>query len=113
MEGEIKIKSRTVKKHTVIKSKGRFVTFVVFMAVMLAGLMTFGLNMTSSVDAIEDSNFKTIEVEYGDTLWDIAAINKSEDTDIREAVYAICKENDISASDLKPGMEILIPIDKI
>ena len=107
------MKSSAVRKRTVIKSKGRFITFVVFMAVMLAGIMTFAWNMTSSVDAIEDSNFKTIEVGYGDTLWDIAALNKSEDTDIRRAVYAICKENDITASDLQPGMKIVIPIDKI
>ena len=107
------MRSNTVTRRTVIKSKGRFATFVIFMAVMLAGLMTFALNMTSSVDAIEDSNFKTIEVKYGDTLWDIASLNKSEDTDIRQAVYAICEENNITASDLKPGMEILIPIDKI
>ena len=107
------MKSSTIRKRTVIKSKGRFITFVVFMVVMLAGIMTFAWNMTSSVDAIEDSNFKTIEVGYGDTLWDIAALNKSEDTDIRQAVYAICKENDITASDLQPGMKIVIPIDKI
>ena len=113
MEGEIKMKNNRARKHTVIKSKGRFVTFVIFMAVMLAGIMTFAWNMTSSVDAIEDSNFKTIEVGYGDTLWDIAALNKSEDTDIRQAVFAICKENDITASDLQPGMKIVIPLDKI
>ncbi len=113
MEGEIKMKSSTVRRHTVIKSKGRFVTFVVFMVIMLAGIMTFAMNMTSSVDAIEDSNFKTVEVGYGDTLWDIAAVNKSEGTDIRQAVYAICDENDICASDLQPGMKIVIPMDRI
>ena len=107
------MKSSTVRRHTVIKSKGRFVTFVVFMVIMLAGIMTFAMNMTSSVDAIEDSNFKTVEVGYGDTLWDIAAVNKSEGTDIRQAVYAICDENDISASDLQPGMKIVIPMDRI
>ena len=107
------MKSYANTRHTVIKSKGRFAMFVIFIVIMLTGLLTFMINMNSDVEAVEKSNFKTVPVEYGDTIWDIAAENKSEKTDIREAVYAICQENDISASDLQAGMDLVIPVDKL
>ena len=48
-------------------------------------------------------------VDNGETLWSIANNYKSEDTDVREAIYMICQANDISADQLQSGMKLVIP----
>ena len=91
-----------------IKSKFRFITFVVVIACMAVGIFGFASGLNTSVAITEPQN-QQIEVAAGDTLWDIANDYKSNDTDTRYAVYQICKANDISAEDLQAGMVITIP----
>ena len=91
-----------------IKSKFRFITFVVVAACMAVGIFGFATGLNASV-VITVPQDQQIEVIPGDTLWDIANDYKSAKTDTRYAVYQICKANDISAGDLQPGMIITIP----
>jgi hypothetical protein len=53
----------------------------------------------------------TVEVSAGDTLWEIADHVKSDDTDIRKAVYEICQANDIQDGSIQSGMILTIPED--
>ena len=60
-------------------------------------------------------NYKTIYVAQGDTLWTIASEeqennNYYEDEDIRDIIYDIKNINNLSASDLKVGQELKIPV---
>ena len=48
------MKSYANTRHTVIKSKGRFAMFVIFIVIMLTGLLTFMINMNSDVEAVEN-----------------------------------------------------------
>lgn len=91
-----------------IKSKFRFITSLIAMFGILIG----GFNMITGSDtslALTKPQYTEVTVCYGDTLWEIADTYKDDDTDPRRAVYEICKANDISASDLTPGMVILVP----
>ena len=101
------MKEQRGKKYR-IKSKIRFVTFLVVIACISFGIFGFASGLNTSV-AITMPQDQQIEVVSGDTLWDIANDYKSNKTDTRYAVYQICKANNISASDLQPGMIITIP----
>lgn len=59
--------------------------------------------------ALTKPQYTNVTVSYGDTLWDLAETYMDDGTDLRQAVYEICKCNDINASDLTPGMTIKIP----
>jgi nucleoid-associated protein YgaU len=93
-----------------VKSKFRFITFIVVTAFLTIGLFTAvtGLNVST---ALTKQDTVKVTVESGDTLWNIAKEYKSNNTDTRKAVYEICHVNDIDASDLTPGMVLVIPSD--
>lgn len=101
------MKTKSRKKYR-IKSKFRFITSIIIML----GLAIFAFNVLSGLHvstALTKPQYIIAKVAYGDTLWDIAGRYKSEDTDIRKAVYEISAANDIEASELKPGMTIKVP----
>ena len=93
-----------------LKSRRRFTIFIAM--IMVIGVMisnTFlGLNDVSSMTK---KNYIEIEVQHGDTLWDLAREYMHENKDIRRAVYTLRQVNGIAAHELKAGQTILIPID--
>ena len=97
----------TMKKRLVIKSKFRFCTFIFIVVMLITG--TFGLVSAKAVD-INQPETVTVNVQPGDTLWDIAKDNTAENVDIREYIYDICQLNDISADQLYSGMTIKLPV---
>lgn len=100
-------KNQKRKKYR-IKSGFRFVTSLIIML----GLLITGFNFLSDMyesTALTKTEYTTVEICYGDTLWDIANTYKSNNTDTRKAVYKIREINNIDASDLKPGMTISVP----
>lgn len=99
---------KTHKKYR-IKSKFRFVTFLVIVIGLSVGLFGYitGFDISTALSKPADS--KTIEIAAGDTLWDIADRYKSRNTDIRKAVYLISQENGISDGCIQEGMIINIP----
>lgn len=95
-----------MKKRLVIKSKFRFFTFI-FITLMLI-TCSFGLVNAKAVD-LDNENFKTVNINSGDTLWNIAEEHVADNMDIRECVYDICQLNDITADQLYSGMTIKLP----
>lgn len=83
---------------------------MIVMACMAVGIFgaVSGLDISR---ALTKPQYTEVEIVYGDTLWNIANTYKSDDTDTRRAVFEICKENNIEASDLAPGMVISVPQD--
>ncbi len=92
-----------------IKSNFRFITFIVIVLGLAIGAFGFitGSNEAIALDIPKDS--VTVEVTAGDTVWDIAEHFKSDDTDIRKAVYEICQTNDIADGSIQSGMILTIP----
>lgn len=92
-----------------IRSKFRFVTFIVILALMIIGGINFATGLGESQATTVDE-YTTYIVGYGDTLWDIADQFRDDRTDVRQAIFVISEVNDINAEDLVPGMELMIPV---
>jgi len=99
----------TTKKHYRIKSRTRFTAFVVIMILMSVTSVNsmLGLYDASSLTAQE---YIDVEINTGDTLWDIAATYMPDDVDTRRAVHKLCSINDISANEIYPGQTIKVPV---
>lgn len=98
----------TTKRYR-ITSKVRFTTFMVIVMLLFAGIITtvLGFNNASSLTEIQ---YEQVQVDHGDTLWSIASEHMPSDMDVREAVYKICKTNDVTAETLCSGQVLMIPV---
>ncbi|MGI6765613.1 MAG: LysM peptidoglycan-binding domain-containing protein [Lentihominibacter sp.] len=92
-----------------VKSKFRFITFIVIMLGLTIGAFGIVSGLYTST-ALTVPEYTTVQIEAGDTLWDIAGEHMDDGTDPRRAVYEICRVNDINAGDIKPGMILSIPV---
>jgi len=100
----------TYRRRYRIRSKARFITFLVIMTFMVIGGIGFVTGSYESTATTTDE-YTTYTVGYGDTLWSIAEEYKSDRTDVRQAVFVISDINGIKAEELAPGMELTIPVD--
>jgi len=91
-----------------IKSKIRFTLFITIMLVIMISAIGTVIG-TNTVDSLTKNTFTEIQVQSGDTLWDLANEFGPDDKDIRKVVYEICKLNNISADGIFPGQKLLIP----
>lgn len=62
-------------------------------------------------DAHESAPSQTVEVVYGDSLWDIAQRYAAKGLDTEETVRLIREWNDLDSGLLTPGMELVVPSD--
>ena len=98
-------------RHYRIINRGRFICFVLAVILIFCFVIMGILNSSAAKEKV-DMRYIKVEIEEGDTLWALAKVYGSEDKDIREIVYDICKINGIKASDLRPGQIIMIPEDQ-
>lgn len=96
------------KKRYRIKSRLRFTAFVVVMmlAVLTGANGVLGIYDAASLTKIE---YKTVSIENGDTLWEIAA-EYMPNTEIRRAVHKLCTINNLEAGQIYPGQIIKVPM---
>ena len=98
----------SVKKKYQIKNKFRFTIFITLL--LLFSSVTFGTAFgLNTSESLTKPAYYEIQIEAGDTLWDLAKIYGSKDQDIRRSINTICKVNNISPEDIYPGQYILIP----
>ena len=92
-----------------IKSGIRFSLFIaVSMLILVMISNTFlGLDNASSLTQHE---YMEIEIQTGDTLWDLAGEYMSGYNDVRRAVYTLKEINGIEAHELRAGRTLLIPV---
>lgn len=91
-----------------IKSKKRFFIFIVICMVIFTAIFNGIIGGYEAVASDKTQDYISVNVQPGDTLWDIAQNYMPEDMDTREAVYIIKKINDIESS-IAEGQTIYIP----
>lgn len=101
---------RNTRVRVRIRSKFRFITFLIIVLGLTVGMFGFVTGMNESTASMTQ-DYTSITVDVGDTLWDIANSVNHKNTDTRIIVHAICQLNDIQAGDLQPGMVLTVPTD--
>ena len=96
-----------MKKYRVTNAK-RFICFlsIMFLIISFSAGSLLGIFDASSKDSL---SLTTVQVQPGDTLWQLARTYGSKDADVRETIYRICKINNVSAETLQAGQYISIP----
>lgn len=100
------MKSR--KKSFKIKSKFKFTTSITVTIIVFVFMVNTVLGM-NDVSSLTKHEMIEVEIQSGDTLWNIASEYGPHSADPRTIVYEICSLNDISADSIYPGQIILIP----
>lgn len=109
------VKTRTrsgkkVRRRTRVKSRARFITFLILTIGLALGTIGFATGINESTASVTQ-DYTSYTVEAGDTLWDIAGKTCQSHTDVRKMVFVISQLNDLQAEDLRPGMVLTIPVD--
>ena len=91
-----------------IRSKFRF---TVFMLIMLLAVMTL-LGAAAPRTTVNTSKvtYRAVEINDGDTLWEVAEKYAPDAKEIRRFVYEIRNVNSLDTPDLSVGQYILVPI---
>ena len=95
-----------MKKQKRIKNirKQRMI-FILIILIMIIGFISVLFNIN---DNDEDVILKEYYVCERDTLWSIASSVNDNNIDVREIIYIIKKDNNLSNSSLKEGQVILL-----
>lgn len=93
-----------------IKNPIKFVRSTLVLLILLYIIGSFFYNKTY---AYKEYSYKTITVSEGETLWNIAEFEKEnneyyKNKDIREIVFEIRENNNLSTSNLVVGQELKI-----
>lgn len=97
------------KKRYRIKSRVRFFAFVLVMMLLTVTAANTILGLNNAEGQTKDQ-YATVEVLYGDTIWEIAKEHLSNDMDLRDAVHIIMSINNITVEELQPGQTLKIPV---
>ena len=89
--------------------RGRLVLTALFVGLILAALTVFGATSAATGEAGEPVPTRTVMVDEGDTLWDIAA-DVAAPGEVREMVQRIQELNALSESGVYVGQEIAVPV---
>ncbi len=92
-----------------IANRFRFTLFVVLAIIIVTTAFNFALGFNTAV-SLTKTEYTDVQILSGDTLWTVAETYMPGEMDTREAVYQLCKINDISAAELYAGMTIQVPI---
>jgi hypothetical protein len=81
--------------------------------ILLAGsIFIFSVLFSCTLDKNQSDNFLSIEVNDGDTLWEIASKYDEVDLTKKEFIGWIEEYNGLRADSIKPGQVIVIPVKK-
>ena len=89
--------------------------FVKSLILIFAFIMFIGFIFINKSFSHSEVGYKTVYVSSGDTLWNIAKLEKNnnayfEDKDIRDVVEVLKNTNNLTSSNLEIGQELNIPI---
>jgi len=96
-----------------IVNKNRFVMSIMVLSFLVITILSTALGAFTA-DGGEYSQFVTIEVSSGDTVWGIAKSVNTEyletKEDVRLIAFAISQENELNNYFIYPGQELIVPI---
>lgn len=78
--------------------------------ILIAALTIISVPIIVKAKGTQESQYITVVVRSGDTLWDIASEYTGSNKDVRETIYNIKKTNNMDGAMLVPGQELLIPV---
>ena len=98
-------------KNIKIINKNKFIRTIIILAILIGAIISVFNNRAYSNT---EEKYKTEYVVKGETLWGIAEkeIQENpyfENEDIQNVILEIKKQNHMTTSDLKEGMELKIP----
>lgn len=97
-----------MKKQKKIKNiKKQRMIFILIILIMLIGFISVLFNINDN-DNDKDVILKEYYVCERETLWSIASSVNDNNIDVREIIYIIKKDNNLSNSSLKEGQVILL-----
>jgi LysM repeat protein len=88
-------------KNRIIKS--RLLVLIITLALIAVPIMV-------NAQGTQESQYTTVVVHSGDTLWAIASEYTDNNKDVRETIYNIKKANNMDGGMIVPGQELLVPI---
>lgn len=91
------------KSNRIIKAKSRIL-------ILITALTIISVPIIVKAKGTQESQYITVVVRSGDTLWDIASEYTESNKDVRETIYNIKKTNNMDSAMLFPGQELLIPV---
>ena len=103
-----KMKKQTTHKKYRVANKFRFTLFIVLLLLIFSGVVNAAFGSFQSV-ASSETSYIEVEVQSGDTIWDIARTYGPADADTRVVVWNIEQANQIKADALQPGQILLVP----
>ena len=60
---------------------------------------------------LPSQEFISVTVEPGQTVWQLASVAAGDDTDVRQVMDSILKENGLTGtSDIRPGQVLRLPV---
>jgi LysM repeat protein len=92
-----------------IINRQRFTTFVTMVFILLS-IATITLIDQKQVNGQSQNSYKYVPIVTGDTLWDIAKENNHNNEDIRNVIYDIMNENDMTTAMLYKDQVIKVPV---
>lgn len=104
-------RERRLRREKIAKARRRKVcTRVTLLVMMLTFSAILSVNAITTVFAKDTSEFYTITVSYGDTLWDIAKEVNHSSKDLRKVVDSIMRANDMKTTVVYAGDVLNIPM---
>lgn len=83
----------------------RLARYIVIIALIVLGLTQLGW-VTQ-----KDTTYITVEVEEGDTLWQLASAVTDDQTDVRATVHDIVTRNNLAPNaTIRPGQVLEVPV---
>lgn len=103
-----------MKKMKIVNMK-KFVRSVLILIGVIVALIIFFPKATLSHNEKEHSNYETISVAQGDTLWAIASYQQENnpyytEKDVRDIVSELKKINQLSNANLQVGQTLKVPV---
>lgn len=82
-------------------------TFILFLVLLVTSVM----NVFTDFNDAAVFHYKTVVVEKGDTIWNIAAKHTTQQEDIRNVIAVIKQANNLDHSvQIYPGQTLRIPV---
>ena len=99
-----------MKKKYKITNKRKFISFLVVIFTMSIFMVFLSVIDSKVYSSTYEENYIKVKVVQGDTLWNIAINNMTNDYDVRKMVFEIIEFNQMEDANIYPGDLIKVPV---